>query len=119
MEKALVDPAVKKTKESLIKNLQAKKTKTFKEKQKLATLKEEWDKEFRDGGARSQNGVSNDQESSTPGKVRVSALPPPPSSRGQLLPSFSDDKTTTLSTIKTSQHIQVREKVEQLERKLE
>ena len=118
-EKALVDPAVKKTKESLIKNLQAKKTKTFKEKQKLATLKEEWDKEFRDGGARSQNGVSNDQESSTPGKVRVSALPPPPSSRGQLLPSFSDDKTTTLSTIKTSQHIQVREKVEQLERKLE
>ena len=117
-EKALVDPAVKKTKESLIKNLQAKKTKTFKEKQKLATLKEEWDKEFRDGGARSQNGVSNDQESSTPGKVRVSALPPPPSPRGQLTPSFSDDKTTTLSTIKTSQHIQVREKVEQLERKL-
>ena len=118
-EKALVDPAVKKTKESLIKNLQAKKTKTFKEKQKLATLKEEWDKEFRDGGARSQNGVSNDLESSAPGKVRVSALPPPPSSQGQLLPSFSDDKTTTWSTIKTSQHIQVREKVEQLERKLE
>ena len=118
-EKALVDPAIKKTKESLAKNLQAKKTKTFKEKQKLATLKEEWDKEFRDDGARSQNSVSNDQESSTPGKVRVSALPPPPSSRGQLLPSFSDDKTTTPSTIKTSEHIQVREKVEQLERKLE
>ena len=45
----MVDPAVKKTKESLIKNLQAKKTKNFKEKQKLATLKEEWEKEFRDG----------------------------------------------------------------------
>ena len=118
-EKALVDPAVKKTKESLIKNLQAKKTKNFKEKQKLATLKEEWEKEFRDGGARSQNGVSNDLESSTPGKLRVSALPPPPLSRGQLLPSFSDDKATTPSTIKTSQHIQVMEKVEQLERKLE
>ena len=63
--------------------------------------------------------MSNDLESSTPGKLRVSALPPPPLSRGQLLPSFSDDKTTTLSTIKTSQHIQVMEKVEQLERKLE
>ena len=63
--------------------------------------------------------MSNDLESSTPGKLRVSALPPPPLSRGQLLPSFSDDKTTTPSTIKTSQHIQVMEKVEQLERKLE
>ena len=54
-----------------------------------------------------------------PPKARVSALSPSPSSRGQPSPSFSDDTITSQSTIKTGQYIRVREKVVQLERKLE
>ena len=53
-----------------------------------------------------------------PPKARVSGLSPSPSScQSQPSPSFSDD--TSQSTVRTGQYIRVREKVVQLERKLE
>ena len=54
-----------------------------------------------------------------PPKARLSALSPSPSCPSQPSPSFSDDTITSQSTVRTGQYIRVREKVVQLERKLE
>ena len=54
-----------------------------------------------------------------PPKARVSTLSPSPSCQSQPSPSFSDDTITSQSTVRTGQYIRVREKVVQLERKLE
>ena len=54
-----------------------------------------------------------------PPKSRVSVLSPSPSCQSQPSPSFSDDTITSQSTVRTCQYIRVREKVVQLERKLE
>ena len=54
-----------------------------------------------------------------PPKARGSTFSPSPSSQSQPSPSFSDETITSQSTIRTGQYIRVREKVVQLERKLE